>query len=333
MKYTIKFLKHFAIVSVMMLSFGLSQEDNTGEGVPAQEIQRNGLSGWQFLKINVDAKTAAMGGTQASVGLGGASSVFANPSAITGVENMDLYAGNVAYVADIGYNALSFEKNLAALGVVAVSVASLDMGDIPETVNAPVGDRTEYSITGRNYTGGNTAAGITFAKQISDKLSVGTNVRYINETIDDLSMTNISFDFGTTFYTGYKNLRLGMTFKNIGNDVNLAGWDESFQTEPVDVRMPVDFKVGMAMEFLPGENLTLAVDASHPNDSPEKVHIGTQYNFNDMLFLRGGYKIGYDEDTLTFGVGISYSMINASFSQVTMGRLGNVTMMSVGVSL
>ena len=60
MKYTIKFLKHFAIVSVMMLSFGLSQEDNTGEGVPAQEIQRNGLSGWQFLKINVDAKTGFM---------------------------------------------------------------------------------------------------------------------------------------------------------------------------------------------------------------------------------------------------------------------------------
>ena len=77
----------------------------------------------------------------------------------------------------------------------------------------------------------------------------------------------------------------------------------------------------------------MSMDASHPNDSPEKVHIGTQYNFNDMLFLRGGYKIGYDEDTLTFGVGISYSMINASFSQVTMGRLGNVTMMSVGVSL
>jgi len=333
MKYITKLLKGPAILSVLMLNLGLSQEDNTGEGVPATEISRNGLSGWQFLKINVDAKTAAMGNTMASIGRGDASSVFANPSAIVGVENMDLYSGTMSYVADISYNALSFVKNLGSIGYVGVSVAALDMGDIPETINSPIGDRTEYLITGRNYTGGDLAAGLTLARQVSDKLSVGMNARYIQETIDDLNMSNISFDFGSTFYTGYKNLRLGMTFKNIGNDVNLAGWDEAYQTEPVDVRMPVDFRIGMAMEFLPGENLTLAVDASHPNDAPEKVHIGTQYNFNNMLFIRGGYKMGYDEGDFSYGVGLNYSMFKASFSMMTMGRLGTVSLMSVGVNL
>ena len=52
-----------------------------------------------------------------------------------------------------------------------------------------------------------------------------------------------------------------------------------------------------------------------------------------MLFIRGGYKMGYDEDNLTYGVGINYSMINASFSMVNMGRLGTVSLMSVGVNL
>ena len=332
MKYITKLLKGFVLVSVLILNLGLSQ-DNTGVGVPATEIQRNGISGWQFLKINVDAKSAAMGNTMAPIGHGDASSVFANPSAIVGVENMDLYVGTMSYVAEIGYNALSFVKNLGSIGVVGVSIASLDMGDIPETINKPVGGVTEYSVTGRNYTGGNLAAGLTFARQVSDKLSIGVTARFIQETIDDLSMTNLSIDFGTTFYTGYKSLRLGMAFKNIGNDVNLAGWDETYQTEPVDVRMPVDFRVGMAMEFLPDENLTVAFDVSHPNDAPEKVHIGTQYNFNNMLFIRGGYKMGYDEDNLTYGVGINYSMINASFSMVNMGRLGTVSLMSVGVNL
>ena len=56
MKYITKLLKGLAILSVLMLNLGLSQEDNTGEGVPATEISRNGLSGWQFLKINVDPK-------------------------------------------------------------------------------------------------------------------------------------------------------------------------------------------------------------------------------------------------------------------------------------
>ena len=73
MKYITKLLKGFAIMSVLVLNLGFSQEDNTGEGIPATEISRNGLSGWQFLKINVDGKTAAMGNTMASIGRGDAS--------------------------------------------------------------------------------------------------------------------------------------------------------------------------------------------------------------------------------------------------------------------
>ena len=331
MSYISRLLTGFIATFILVLNMGFSQD--IIEGIPATEIQRNGISGWQFLKINVDPISAAMGNTLASTNRGDASSVFANPAAIVGVSNMDLYAGTVSYVADISYNALSFVKNLGSIGVVGVSVASLDMGDIPETINSPIGDRTEYVITGRNYTGGDLAAGLTFARQVSDKLSVGMNARYIQETIDDLSMTNISFDFGTSYDTGYKNLRLGMTFRNLGGDVNLTGWDEDLQTEPIDVRMPVDFRVGLSMDLLPGENLNVSVEASHPNDGLEKVHIGTQYNFNNMLFIRGGYKMGYDEGDLSYGLGLNYSLIKASFSMVTMGRLGTVNMMSVGVNL
>ena len=52
-----------------------------------------------------------------------------------------------------------------------------------------------------------------------------------------------------------------------------------------------------------------------------------------MLFIRGGYKMGYDEGDLSYGLGLNYSLIKASFSMVTMGRLGTVNMMSVGVNL
>ena len=184
MSYISRLLTGFIVVFVLVLNQGFSQEPI--EGIPATEIQRNGISGWQFLKINVDAKSAAMGNTMASIGRGDASSVFANPSAIVGVENMELYSGTMSYVADISYNALSFVKNLGSIGYVGFSVAALDMGDIPETINSPIGDRTEYLVTGRNYSGGDLAAGLTFARQVSDKLSVGMNARYIQETIDDL---------------------------------------------------------------------------------------------------------------------------------------------------
>ena len=321
-------------LSLMTIYLSFNYTSAQQAGIEPTKIQRNGLSGFTFLKINPDIKSAAMGNTRGALGPANASGVFANPSSISSIEKLDFYFGTINYVADITYNAFSV-VNKSSFGNIGFSIASLDMGDIPETMNSLVSDgsRTESTITGRNFTGGNIAAGITYARNFTDRLSIGVNARYISETIDDVSMNNISFDVGTTYYTGFKSLRLGMVFSNLGDDTNLANWDEDFQVEPIDVKMPWDFRVGVAMDFLQEENLTLAIEASHPNDNSEKLHIGAQYDLGGIIFLRGGYKINYDEDGLTFGAGINYNNFNINFALVSMNRLGNVSMISLGFNL
>jgi len=135
-------------------------------------------------------------------------------------------------------------------------------------------------------TGGDFAVGLTYARQITDQLSIGGSIRWIQESLDDvvdpLKMTNVSFDFGTIFYTGCRSLRIAMSARNFGPEQNMEGWSEEFQIEPVDVRMPIDFRLGVGMDFFDSDNsphfLTLVLEATHPSDGPEKVNTGNEVN-------------------------------------------------------
>jgi len=310
-------------------------------GIAPYKVERVGQSGWQFLKINPDPRHAAMGSAFTAMSHGDVGAIFGNPAALVDVKNFEVSFNNVNYIADIAYYSAALAKNLDKYGVVGISVASLDMGDIPRTYNSPIPgeNRTEVVVTGENFTGGDFAAGLSYAKKITNRLSVGGNIRWIQEKIDDMSMSNISIDFGTLYYTGFRSLRLAMVARNFGPDRNLTGWSEDIQIEPVDIRMPLDFRVGLAMDFMNGEEsphlLTLSVEGTHPNDGSEKLNLGAEYWYNDIIALRGGYRINYDEENFSVGGGIKYSSgkicskINYAF--VNFGRLEQVHMFSLGI--
>ena len=57
--------------------------------------------------------------------------------------------------------------------------------------------------------------------------------------------------------------------------------------------------------------LTIATDALHPNNNYESVNIGMEYVFNNLFFLRLGYKSLFLEDSeqgLTAGAGLNYNL-------------------------
>jgi hypothetical protein len=301
-----------------------------------------GLTGWQFLKINGDARYAGIAGSFTASSHGDAGSIFGNPAALTDIKGYDVYLSKMNWIADISYQSVAFAKRLGNIGVIAVSFVSIDMGEMDETINSPIPgeDRTEVLITGNTYTAGDLAVGLSYAKRITDRLSIGANVRYIREEIADVSMDNLSIDFGTLYYTGFRSLRLAMVIRNFGPDTHLAGWSEEYQYEAVDVRMPMDFRVGLAMDFFMSEAnphfLTITIEGTHPNDGPEKINTGVEYTLGQILSLRGGYRFNYDEESYTFGGGLRYTIGNMSarlnYAFVNFGRLENVHMFSLGLS-
>jgi hypothetical protein len=332
-------MKAFAAATAALLCLGAGAHAQSS--IPPNDIERVGQSGWQFLKINGDARQAGMGGAFTAIAAGDANAVFGNPAALADVTGYDIRLNAVQWIADISHQSAAAAASFKDIGVFGISVATLDYGEIPETINSPsAGGGTEALVTGNVFTARDIAAGFSYARKISDRLSIGGNFRWMRQTIAGQEMNNWGIDFGTLYYTGYRSLRLAITARNFGPDSRFGGWSEEYQTESDNVRMPLDLRAGLAMDFLDDEGsphvLTVVVEGDHPNDGPEVFNLGAAYTFQEIFSLRSGYKFNYDEQRFTFGAGVSYPLAGVTgtvnYAYVDFGDLTQVHMISVGFS-
>ena len=334
--------KQSTLILLLLMIFLLSS-NIAAQGIEPADIERVGQSGWQFLKITGDARIAGMGGAYVAASEANSAAAFGNPAALSGVKNMDISLSHISWIADINIQTLAFAKTFGSLGTFGVSLVYVDYGDMYETINSVVDgeDRTSQVVTGNTFTASDLAIGLTYSRRVTDKLSIGGSIKYIREDLADFNMSNVSFDFGTVYYTGFKSLRVAMTARNFGPDVQLVGWSEEYESEADDIKMPIDFRIGVAMDFFDGPDsphkLTVSLEGDHPNDAPEKVHLGAEYSFTDAFFLRSGYKFNYDEEGFTVGAGLRYKvyqyMGTFNYSYVDFGNLNKVHMIQLGIAI
>ena len=84
---------------------------------PSLGGSRSGTSGFQFLKINVDARAAGMANSNVA-DVTDASSLYSNPALAAQMSSSQLYASHTAYFVDISMNYLSYVQKFqnVALG-------------------------------------------------------------------------------------------------------------------------------------------------------------------------------------------------------------------------
>jgi len=309
-------------------------------GIDPIDIERSGQSGWQFLKINPDPRQAAMGGVLLVNRVPNANAAFGSPAILGHLQEFDVQFNSMNWIADISHTSVAMSKGLGSYGTIAISYVTLDYGQIQETIHEDrQGGTTAPVITGNYFTGRDLAIGLSYAKLITDKLSLGANIRFINEEIAGLGMSNWAIDFSTLYYTGLNSLRLSIAARNFGSDTHLVGYSEELQSEPVDIRMPLEFRTGVAYDFFETDGdknyLTVVVEGKVQSDGGEKINIGTEYVFQEMLFLRGGYRLNYDTEGLTFGVGVNYPVgtysLSFNYAFLDFGILSQVNMFSFGL--
>ena len=69
--------------------------------------------------------------------------------------------------------------------------------------------------------------------------------------------------------------------------------------------LPLSFQVGLGFDVYTSDFIKIksAIDAVHPNDNRERINFGTEFNFFDRIYLRGGYRYNYDDEKFSFGAG------------------------------
>jgi type IX secretion system protein PorV len=268
-------------------------------GVPlaegAQFFEKVGTFDGQFLKIPIGARATAMGGSFVAVA-DDASAVFWNPAGIARFSGNIVAVHHVEWVADINLTQGTYIFHLGFLpGMLALNARSLYMSNMERTtVYHPDGDGTKFDA-------GYSSFGLTYARSLTDKFSLGVTASLNHAGLDDLSSNAVSFDIGTLYDTGFRSLKIGMEIANMGTQL-------SYIDPAKSSKLPILFRVGAAINIMQSaeHQVMMTGEFSHPPDNKERLNAGGEYSFKNFFFLRGGYNFGYDAETFSAGVGVSF---------------------------
>ncbi len=311
-----------------------------------REREKRGQSGLQFLDISINPRAAAMGDALSAVDLNSSVAMFYNPATMARLEGISLGFGTAQWFADINYSNASMAISPAngRFGVFGVSVIAVDYGELEGTIidGDPAGPGY---IETANFSPSALAIGIGYAKALSDRFSIGGNLRYAHQDLGDSQMTTDGdmqentvnapvADFGVLYNTGFRSLNLAVTARNFSPAVTYEA--ESFEA-------PLSLNIGMSMNLLDvlapsatGDHAFLmAVEAGHPRSYAEQIRLGGEYQFMDLLFLRAGYTFPTDEQGINLGGGLNLGVgnfrISADYAFSQFGDLGNVNRIGLQV--
>jgi len=283
-----------------------------GSTVFAQsDFKKVGTAGYTFLKLPTTARQAGMGETSGSiVRNAGIMPLFLNPAVLGFQQSNAVGFAGANWIADINHYLFGATYQFANFGALGVGVNFVDYGKIPHTQRA--GTAGEYTQLG-TYSAQSRAIGLTYSRQLTDKFAWGMRLNYVAETIYEYSSTNLLADVGVLYYTGFNSLR-------IGGFINSFGVDSKFIGD--DFKMPTELRLSVGYDLIDTEQnrLTMAVEMVHPSDNLEKIHIGFEYGFRELIYLRGGYRYKYDEDTFAFGGGIRWHNTDINLAVTPFGR-------------
>ncbi len=289
----------------------------------AGDKSRKGTTGADQLLIPVGARSIATGNSFVA-NVTGLEALYYNPAGLDISNGSEAMFSYMNYIADINISYFSAGTSLGDFGSIALSLKSFDIGDIPVTTNElPDG-------TGNTYSPAFVTIGLTYSKMLTDRVSIGTNLKFISENIQNTSATGFAIDAGVQ-YKFSDNLSIGATINNIGPNMSYSGQDLIVHTGvPSSVvgspngtyeivteafQIPSYFQLSLAYseQFDEDNELKLASTFVANNALNDALNFGLEYDFINTFFIRGGYQF-YTEDNdesifgFSAGAGIFYNI-------------------------
>ncbi len=298
--------------------------------LPSLGSSRAGTSGYQFLKIAPDPRSAGMGQSNVADAID-ASSLYWNPALAAQMTGSEAYLAHTAYFADIALNYAAYVHRSGSRAF-GVSLHHLDSGLMNET--------TEFDPfgTGRQFRTNHMALGVSYAQQLTTLFSYGITAKYINERVMEVNLTTGAVDLGFFYRVGDTGLRFAIGINNFGFDSDPDGSTtrttlegDVIETEFERLSPPTTFIMGAAYNVIRKEpyDLLLTAQLTNPSDNAERMSLGTEFRYMRTFFVRTGYEFGVDEAALpAFGAGVDvpvgFARLALNYGFTTRDRLGEL---------
>jgi hypothetical protein len=284
--------------------------------VYTEPLKPVGQATMTFLKIDPVARTVGMGEATTCIDKD-VNALFHNPAGTASISGGALSLNQTQWLADTKQYGIAAAYGHGILGTFGLSFIYMDNGDIPRTI--PDGSEKGFYID-ESFTVNQFAAGVSYARKITNKFSVGGQIRYVYQDLGPADIVQLTtegrdtlwnhenkkgklvLDFGTLYYTGFKDLRVAMCIRNFGSSVK---YTYDYYQLPLVLRIGIAMDVFSVIPGLDGHSLQMIIETVLSNDYSERVNFGWEYGFKNLFFIRTGYKYNYDVGSFSAGFGCS----------------------------
>jgi len=238
----------------------------------AQEEIAGGPGEW--LARYTSARTLGLGGACVATAddpLG----VLWNPAGLSAMDQNEVRFENAQLFEQTSINAFGFAVPGNWLPSFGLTMVSLGSGDFERT-----NDMNDDLGTFKN---GETAYLFTASRAFSKRLAIGTNLKLVQQSVEDYSGQGFGFDLGGT-YDITPTIRMGLSVANLGGP--------NLKLRDVEEAYPTQIRGGAAAQILNGRAMiTAQVDQS--DGLGTRLHAGAEYWVQPGLGLRVGYDDAY----------------------------------------
>ncbi len=286
-----------------------------------------GTTGFTFLQVPVGARAVGMGGAFSAVA-GDPISLHWNPAGVANNTESKLSTTYTSYMMDMQTGFAGW-VNPRENDVIGVSVNYFFGGNFDRTtMEDPMGNGEQFSSNSMALAG-------TWAKPITDNISVGATGRFIYSQIDSYNANGFSVDVGGMFSpSALQGFTTALVVRNAGVQT------KAFYTD--NDPMPTEISAGLSQILLEG-NLLIALDATQPFEGNFDLAAGVEYKPMEMLALRTGWSLSAKDtadnagggfvDAMGFGMGTHYNQFSLDYAWKPYADLGNTHRISLGMNL
>ncbi len=273
---------------------------------------RQGEAGAGQLLINPWARSAGLHSMNTS-SVSGTDAMYLNVAGLARINKTQINLSHTVYMSgsDLFLNSLGFGQRVGKGGAFGISLVSFDLGNFDYTTeDTPEGTGATFSPSYFNM-------GLSYAHRFDNKVSVGATVKFVNESLSNVSARAVALDAGVQYVSGEQdNFKFGISLRNVGSRMRFSGegltkprpnpnndavpYVVSYYERSAAYELPSQLSIGMSYDWVLGTTNRLSVLANFTSNafSRDQVGGGVEFLMGQNFALRVGYKGELDADSV-----------------------------------
>jgi hypothetical protein len=317
-------IRKFIIISVFLPNILFAQIQN---------------SSYNSLNLNNSSRVLSMGGDVISIVDNDVSLAFQAPSLLNKEMNRQMSFNFVDYVSDINFISFHYAQKISNNLMIFSGLDAINYGEFIGS-DATGNSTSLFTANQQIFTLGT-------AKQISDKFTLGTNIKLLNSQLESYHSLSLSSNVSTTYFNKENNLAATLLFKNMGKPIK--SYTSTSENLPFEIQLGLSkslqhlpFRYSLVLHHLNvydisnDYNLNTIYDLTTNTIIIKKetvakkmlrhVILGGELNpFRKSLYLRAGFNFQRREDLklsssfsmsgFSWGMGFSVKKIQINYSR------------------